>query len=67
MVEITEAGRTRHAVVAERRMVLMNHMLSAFNPSERGVLAEMLERFIAAIDSFLDGLADEDEELSVAT
>ena len=61
MVEITEAGRARHAVVAERRLVLMNHMLSAFNPSERGVLAEMLERFIAAIDSFLDGLADEDE------
>jgi DNA-binding MarR family transcriptional regulator len=67
MVEITEAGRARHAVVAERRMVLMNHMLNAFNPSERGVLAEMLERFIAAIDSFLDGLADQDEELSVVT
>jgi len=48
-------------------MVLMNHMLNAFNPSERGLLAEMLERFIAAIDSFLDGLADEDEELSVVT
>jgi len=65
MVEITEAGRARHAVVAERRMVLMNHMLDAFSPAERQVLAEMLERFIAAVDEFVEGLGD--DEMPIAT
>ena len=54
MVEITEAGRSRHAVVAERRTLLMSHMLSAFTPEERPVLADMLERFVAAVDEFVD-------------
>jgi DNA-binding MarR family transcriptional regulator len=65
MVEITEPGRARHAVVAERRMVLMNHMLGAFSPAERQVLAEMLERFIAAVDEFVEGLGD--DEMRIAT
>jgi DNA-binding MarR family transcriptional regulator len=53
IVEITEAGRERHADVAHRRMVLMGHMLKAFRPAERPVLAAMLERFIAAVDDFV--------------
>jgi DNA-binding MarR family transcriptional regulator len=53
IVEISDAGRQRHADVAHRRMVLMTHMLRAFRPAERPVLADMLERFIAAVDDFV--------------
>jgi DNA-binding MarR family transcriptional regulator len=57
IVEITDAGRLRHADVAHRRMVLMTHMLRAFSPAERPVLADMLERFIAAVDDFVADVA----------
>jgi DNA-binding MarR family transcriptional regulator len=54
MVEITEAGRSRHADVNARRGQLMTHMLGAFTPEERPVLADMLERFVSAVDEFVD-------------
>ncbi len=57
MVEITEAGRARHADVNARRGLLMAHMLGAFTPEERPALADMLERFVAAVDEFVDRLA----------
>jgi DNA-binding MarR family transcriptional regulator len=56
MVEITDAGRARHADVNARRGLLMTHMLSAFTPEERPVLADMLERFVAAVDEFVENL-----------
>jgi len=56
MVEITDAGRSRHADVNARRGLLMTHMLSAFTPEERQVLAEMLDRFVAAVDEFVENL-----------
>ena len=68
IVEITEAGRARHATVAARRMVLMSHMLKAFTPAERPQLADMLERFIAAVDEFVDEIHDElDDQFPIAT
>jgi DNA-binding MarR family transcriptional regulator len=57
IVEINERGRARHAIVADRRMVLMRHMLKAFAPAERPLLADMLERFISAVDEFVDDMA----------
>jgi DNA-binding MarR family transcriptional regulator len=54
MISITDAGRERHADVSHRRANLMGHMLAAFSPDERPVLAEMLERFVAAVDDFVD-------------
>ena len=54
MVEITDAGRSRHADVNARRGLLMAHMLGAFTPEERPVLADMLERFVAAVDEFVE-------------
>jgi DNA-binding MarR family transcriptional regulator len=57
MVEITVAGRDRHADVNVRRGHLMTHMLAAFAPIERPVLAEMLERFVHAVDQFIGTLA----------
>ena len=57
MVEITDAGRSRHADVSARRGELMAHMLSAFTPEERPILADMLERFVGAVDEFVGALA----------
>jgi hypothetical protein len=31
----------------------MRHMLGAFTPAERPLLAELLERFVASIDDFV--------------
>lgn len=53
MVSITGAGRERHADVNTRRAHLMSHMLAAFTPDERPVLAEMLERFVGAVDDYV--------------
>jgi DNA-binding MarR family transcriptional regulator len=58
MVEITDAGRSRHADVNARRGLLMTHMLGAFSPDERPILADMLERFVSAVDEFVVDLAD---------
>jgi DNA-binding MarR family transcriptional regulator len=58
MVEVTEAGLSRHAAVNARRGELMAHMLGAFNADERPVLADMLERFVSAVDEFVDRLAE---------
>jgi DNA-binding MarR family transcriptional regulator len=58
MVEITDAGRSRHADVNARRGLLMTHMLGAFTPEERPVLADMLQRFVSAVDEFVKHLAD---------
>jgi DNA-binding MarR family transcriptional regulator len=57
MVAITEAGRTRHADVNDRRGELMTHMLGAFTPEERPVLADMLDRFVSAVDEFVENRA----------
>lgn len=59
MVEITEAGRSRHAAVNARRGELMAHMLGAFTPEERPILADVLDRFVSAVDEFVDRLADQ--------
>jgi DNA-binding MarR family transcriptional regulator len=53
MVCITAAGRERHADVNTRRAEVMGHMLAAFSAAERPVLADMLERFVAAVDDFV--------------
>ena len=37
----------------------MAHMLGAFTPEERPVLADMLERFVGAVDEFVGHLADQ--------
>jgi len=36
--------------------VLMAHMLEAYTPTERVRLADMLERFVAALDGFVTHL-----------
>ena len=51
-VVITELGRCKHAEVAERRTQMMTDILFHYRRKELPVLAEMMERFVAAIDEF---------------
>jgi DNA-binding MarR family transcriptional regulator len=53
VVATTPAGAARHAEVAARRARLMAHLLGRYTPDERVQLAEMLERFVAAIDDYV--------------
>jgi DNA-binding MarR family transcriptional regulator len=56
MVSVSAIGRRRHAEVAARRVVLLTHLMSAFSAEERPQLADMLERFVAAVDDFVEHL-----------
>jgi DNA-binding MarR family transcriptional regulator len=53
VVAITPSGAARHAEVATRRARLMAHLLGRYTPAEREQLAEMLERFVAAVDDYV--------------
>jgi DNA-binding MarR family transcriptional regulator len=53
LVFITDGGRRRHAEVAARRGDMMKHLLGAFEPHERPLLAELLERFVASVDDYV--------------
>lgn len=66
MVEVTDAGLARHADVNARRGELMAHMLGAFTPEERPLLAEMLERFVGAVDEFVERLTKQQHEQQAA-
>ncbi len=57
LVAITDAGRARHADVASRRGRLMKHLLEAFTPAERPLVADLLERFVASVDHFCERTA----------
>jgi DNA-binding MarR family transcriptional regulator len=50
MVSATAAGRARHDAVAQRRRKALEVMLSEFDEEERRQLAELLERFVLALD-----------------
>lgn len=52
-VEITERGRTVHETVAARRAELMTHILRTYRADELHVLADLLERFVNAVDDFV--------------
>jgi DNA-binding MarR family transcriptional regulator len=52
-VRITDAGRARHEDVTDRRAALMTRIVRAYDETELPVLAEMLERFVMAVDEFV--------------
>lgn len=58
MVSASRAGHERHAAAAARRTELMNHIMRTFGNDELENLASTLERFIGAIDDFVDDLHD---------
>jgi len=55
-VRITPAGQSRVDIVGRRRSELFTHLMAAYDPDELPVFAEMLERFVGAIDSFVVAL-----------
>ncbi len=57
MVSATPAGRQWHDRLLAKRRVIMGRLLGEFSPDERIVFAEMLERFVGALDELVDELA----------
>lgn len=57
MVFISSSGIRRHAEVAARRGELMKHLMDAFTPDERSLLADLLERFVASVDDYVAQVA----------
>lgn len=51
MVSATPEGLAWHAHLVRTRRDLMRHLLGQFDPDERTVFAEFLERFVAALDT----------------
>ncbi len=56
MVSATPAGRARHEAVAGRRRTALEAMLGEFDDAERQQLADLLERFVAALDHLAESL-----------
>jgi len=53
-VELTDAGKAVYQSVFERRVVLMTDILSHYTVEELPVLTDMLERFVGAVDEFVE-------------
>jgi len=58
MVSVTEAGRQRHSAISARRRHSMARMLGEFESEERRQLADLLERFVLALDHLAADLPD---------
>lgn len=52
-VQLTAAGREVHEAVSARREELFTFILSSYRYSELPVFADMLERFVTAVDAFV--------------
>jgi len=52
-VLITDAGRSAHREVAERRMELFRHIMGSFDAVELPMMVEMMERFVRSVDEFV--------------
>src|SRR5204863_752372 len=50
MVSATAAGRKRQSAIAAVRRETLSRMLAAFDPDERQQFADLLERFVVALD-----------------
>ena len=59
-VEITAAGRETFESVAARRAELLTFILKSYKRAELPVFADMLERFVGAVDSFVASRQIED-------
>ncbi len=66
LVRVTDEGRRRHAEVAARRSTAMMRILSEFDRDERAQLADMLDRFVQALDEVVGQLAAEEEAAAEA-
>ena len=55
-VSVSKTGKRQYAEVSKRRRVLLTHLLGSYSPDQRVQLADMLERFVASIDDFVEQL-----------
>lgn len=60
MVSATAAGRRRQAAVEQLRRRTFSTMLARFDRDERRVFADLLERFVCALDDFVHDLSPEE-------
>jgi DNA-binding MarR family transcriptional regulator len=60
IVSATALGLTRHGAIDERRRVSMSTLLGAFNHDERQELADLMDRLVASLDAFAEGLLVDD-------
>jgi DNA-binding MarR family transcriptional regulator len=56
IVSATALGLQRHGAIDERRRVSMSTLLSAFDLDERQELADRMDRLVASLDGFAEGL-----------
>ncbi len=56
MVRITDEGRRAQAEAAGRRALVMQRVLSAFQPDDRAALADLLDRFVQSVDDVVESL-----------
>ena len=52
-VHVTPDGRAVHAAIAARRTELFTYLMTSFDAAELPALAELLERFVSAVDAFV--------------
>ncbi len=57
-VQITDAGRTAHEAVSQRRLALITQVMDEFGP-EIVDFTEMLERYVKLVDKFVEQQATE--------
>jgi DNA-binding MarR family transcriptional regulator len=53
VVVLTGNGRALHDALTQRRRAAMNRILAGFSDGERRELADLLERLVAGVDSFV--------------
>lgn len=61
MVRVSVEGRARHSDVAARRNMALKQILGSFDPTERATLADLLDRFVDALDGVVTSLPSDDD------
>ena len=51
-VSATPEGRVRHEAIAARRRIFLATVMGAFDPEQREMLADLLEKMVGAVDEF---------------
>ncbi len=59
MVSATAAGRERHTAIVGLRRLTLSTMLATFDREERRLFADLLERFVVALDELVHDLDDD--------
>jgi DNA-binding MarR family transcriptional regulator len=62
MVAATEHGRERHAEAMMRRQTLLCNIMDWYDPAEWETLADFLERFVGALDGFVEQVGDSSKD-----